>query len=168
MVALFVASPLYAGERMTREQACRTVDRYGDNPITGIWRMGGDGATIAILPVRGKTETFDIYMLDSPDMSIIPGGKTGSLRTTGETAVYDAEFKTKKFLRDKTFRFILTLGKDGILTFKSYRRDKTVSLWRLLPYMFRYTVQSHDTRPGAVDGAYKIYPSVMPSGPTLL
>ncbi|MDE7458704.1 MAG: hypothetical protein K2M77_07525, partial [Muribaculaceae bacterium] len=35
---------------LTRQEACDIIDSRGANPICGMWRIGGDGALIAILP----------------------------------------------------------------------------------------------------------------------
>lgn len=167
-IILMAMQTAVASTPMTRSEAVGIIDRRGANPVTGIWKIGGDGATVAILPVAASSGRFDIYLLDSPDMSVIPGDKIGSAVSTGETGVFDAEMISSQGLREKRQRFIMTLGTDGHLSFKSYKKGKKISLWRFIPYLFRVSVKSYDTRPESVDGAVRIYPANQPTGPTLL
>lgn len=154
---------------ITRREACEIIDARGADPLCGIWRIGGDGALVAIIPATAATARFDIYLLDSPDLSIIPGEKIGSATATGQPGTYDAELSTSpQILLKKRLRYILTLDRDGYLAFKSYKQGKKISLGRLLPYLFRVTVTDVDTRPNSVDGAVKVYPASAPQGPVLL
>lgn len=162
------AADVCGAEPMTVAQARQIIDSIGTDPLSGIWRMGPDGATVAILPVTASQGRFNIYLLDSPDMSVIPGGLIGSAASTGANGTYDAEFAgTGKFV-SKRQRFIMTLSPDGTLGFKSYKKGKKISLWRWLPYLFRFSVSDYNTRPSAVDGAVRLYPSNGPTGPILL
>lgn len=153
---------------LTRQEACDIIDSRGANPICGMWRIGGDGALIAILPEKASTARFEIYLLDSPDLSVIPGKKIGSAVTTGQPGVYDAELASSQPMLKKRQRYIFTLDRDGYLSFKSYKQGKKISLGRLLPYLFRVSVSDIDTRPSTVDGAVKIYPSTTSDKPVLL
>ena len=168
VIAMMAASAALASSAMTRSEACAIIDNRGVNPLSGIWRIGGDGATVAILPVAASSTRFDIYLIDSPDMSVIPGNKIGSAVSTGETGTFDAEMISGQGFTEKRMRYIMTLGQDGRLSFRSYKKGKKISLWRFIPYLFRFSVRNVDTRPESVDGAIKIYPDGQPSGPTLL
>ena len=164
-----ISLPGTSAYALTRREACEIIDSRGADPLCGIWRIGGDGALVAILPATASTARFDIYLLDSPDLSVIPGEKIGSAAATGQPGTYDAELSTspQSFLK-KRLRYILTLDRDGYLSLKSYKQGKKVSLGRLLPYLFRISVTDVDTRPGSVDGAVKVYPASAPQGPVLL
>lgn len=162
------AADMAAADAMTQSAAREIIDSRGADPLGGIWRIGPGGAIIAILPVAASRGQFDIYLLDSPDMSVIPGGKIGSAVSTGANGTYDAEFSGAGKLISKRQRFIITLSPDGTLAFKSYKKGKKISLWRWLPYLFRFSVSEYDTRPASVDGAVRIYPQGAYSGPTLL
>ena len=155
---------------LTRHQAREIIDNRGADPLCGIWRIGGDGALIAILPETASTARFEIYLLDSPDMSVIPGNKIGSATATGQPGIYDAELAQSQSLLKKRQRYIFTLDRDGYLSLKPYKQGKKVSLWRLLPYLFRASVSVSDinTRPASVDGAIKVYPPTTPERPILL
>ena len=166
-----VSLPATSVSALTRAQARDIIDSHGADPICGIWHIGGDGALIAIIPETASTARFDIYLLDSPDLSVIPGEKIGSAVATGQPGIYDAELSASpQSLLKKRLRYIFTLGRDGYLSLKSYKQGKKVALWRLLPYLFRarISVSDVDTRPGSVDGAVKIYPTSAPQGPVLL
>ena len=165
---LLTAICSYGAEPMTRKKARETIDLRGADPLGGIWRMGAGGATIAILPAAATRGQFDIYLLDSPDMSVIPGKKIGSVTSTGSDGTYDAEFIGQGKLMSKRERFIMTLTSDGNLNFKSYKKGRKLSLWRWLPYLYRFSVSEYDTRPTTVDGAVRLYPPGNFSGPTML
>lgn len=161
-IALFFVvvclSEVPEAEAIGRKDACRLIDSESRDPVCGIWRMGGDGAEIAILPRRGYASQFDIIVVDSPDMSVMPGTKIGSVSATGKLGTYDAQFNARKGLLNRTLRYIMTLGKDDRLQFESYKKGKKVALWRWIPYLFRVTVTDYDTRPSGADGAVRVYP----------
>lgn len=149
---------------------CAEINRYGSDPLCGIWQMGGDGATFAVIPEQGSSSRFDIVLVDSPDMSVMPGRLIGCAVTTGKTGTYDCEFfKDKgKGLLKRNKKFIIILGEDGRLTFNSYKQGKQISLWRWIPYLYRMTITDRDTRPSSADGAVRIYPEGYSSGPVVL
>ena len=74
----------------------------------------------------------------------------------------------KSVVGRKTVRCIITLGKDGRLSFEYYKQGYDVKLWRLPPYLFRVSVNRHDTRPSSVDGAVRLYPPTGQGGPVML
>lgn len=153
---------------VTQAEACRVIDNRGSDPLCGLWRMGTDGATVAILPVNASRGRFDIFLIDSPDLSAIPGRQIGSVVTTGSAATYDAEFVGAGKFRNKRQRFIITLGDDGHLSLRPYKKGKKISLWRWLPYLYRFTVSDIDTRPTNADGAVRVYPPAVNSEPVVL
>lgn len=158
-----------AAERpaVDRQSVCRTIDSSGRDPLAGIWRMGGDGATFAALPSTNQA-TLDLVILDSPDMSVIPGTPLGRATATGKPGTYDAELYGGKRQSKSKMRYIITIDEDGNLSFSPYKRGRKVALWRWIPYLFRMTVSSYDTRPGNVDGAMRLYPEGIPSSPVIL
>ena len=137
MVAAAVAvAALYcsAADKLTDSASAREIiDNRGSDPLAGIWRIGGGGATVAFLPVAAGESEFDIVILDSPDMSVIPGRTIGHAVSTGKIGVYDATMPQKSVVGRKTVRCIITLGKDGRLSFEYYKQGYAVKLWRLLP-----------------------------------
>ncbi len=167
-IAISASLTLSGAEPVSRRQAREIIDSRGTDPLTGIWKIGGDGATIAFLPRVGSTSTFDIVLLDSPDLSILPGGIIGEAVSTGRLATYDATMNVSPGTTGRKTKSILTIDKDGRLNIKPYKQGKTIKLWRWLPYLFRISVTDNNTRPDGVDGAVKIYPENLPAGPTLL
>lgn len=157
-----------AQETIGRRKACELIDSRGSDPLTGLWRMGGDGATFAVLPVEGSSTSFDIVIIDSPDMSVLPGTRFGHATTTGRSGTYDAELYGDVNPTKRKLRYILSIDDNGLLTFKSYKRGKRIALWRWIPYLFRMTVSDYNTRPEGVDGAVKLYPAGAPIGPITL
>lgn len=168
LAALTSASAVMATEPMTFASAREITDRRGVDPVTGIWRIGTDGATVAILPDAGTSGHFTVYLLDSPDYSVIPGSKIGSAVATGSPATYDAELIKKNRFADRRQRFIINLDGNGHLKFRSYTKGKQITLWRWLPYLFRMTVKDRNTRPESSDGAIRIYPENISPSPVLL
>lgn len=144
------------------------IDSRGADPLAGIWRIGSDGATVAFLPEASAQSGFDIVILDSPDMSVIPGRKIGRAAATGKIGTYDATFQQLRSPGKKSVRCIITLGKDGRLSLDYYKQGYSVRLWRLLPYLFRFSVSRNDTRPASVDGAIRMYPPTGQGGPVML
>lgn len=153
---------------MTRREAREIIDVRGSDPLSGIWQLGGDGAVIAIVPERSTTARFEIYLLDSPDMSVIPGNQIGTAVATGQPGRYDVSLDGTQNIVRKKRRFIFTIDDTGHLKINPYKQGKKVALWRLIPYMFRVSVSDVDTRPSTVDGAIKIYPPSPGQTPTLL
>lgn len=163
LLLIVTMAEMPAAQAMERREACRMIDNEGRDPICGIWRMGGDGAEIAILPRAGRSSHFDIVVIDSPDMSVMPGTHIGSITATGKLGTYDAQFEARKGLLNRTLRYILTLDKDDRMQFESYKKGKKVALWRWIPYLFRVTVSDYNTRPSGVDGAVRMYPTARSS-----
>lgn len=169
LAALFCLTSNAVNDKpVTRAEACRVIDNRGSDPLCGLWRMGTDGATVAILPVNASRGRFDIFLIDSPDLSAIPGRLIGNAVSTGSAATYDAEFAGAGKFHNRRQRFIITLGDDGHLHFKPYKKGKKISLWRWLPYLYRFTITDIDTRPTNADGAVRVYPPVTNSEPIVL
>lgn len=168
-VMTVAALPCRAADPLiSMESAKEIIDSRGADPLAGIWRFGGDGATLAFVPVAAGESEFDIIILDSPDMSVIPGQNIGRAVSTGKVGVYDATMAQNRTLGHKTVRCIITLGKDGRLSLQHYKQGYEVRLRRLLPYLFPFSVNRQDTRPGSVDGAVRLYPPTGQEGPVML
>lgn len=157
-----------AAESVGFAAAKQIIDSRGADPLAGIWRIGGGGATVAFLPSGTSASDFDIVLLDSPDLSVIPGQTIGHAAATGRIGTYDASLARTQPGNKKTVRCIITLGKDGRLSFDYYKQGYTVRLWRLIPYLFRFSVNRQDTRPSSVDGAVRIYPPTGQGDPVML
>lgn len=146
--------------------AVAMIDERGVDPLAGIWQTGGGDALIAFIPQNGNYQQFDIVLLDSHDMSVIPGRVIGHARSSNVTGTYDATFSKSSL--HKTVKVIIRMDKNLRLTFQPYKQKLSLSLWRLLPYMFRNPVKQVDTRPSGVDGAVRLYPNSAQEGPVML
>lgn len=168
LAAALMSAGLSESRNLTRQQACEIIDNTGHDVVCGLWKIGGDGATIAVLPQQGKMSTFDIVLIESPDMSVIPGEVIGELSSTGRPGVYDSSFYGKKGPVNHVVRYIMTIDKSGRMELTNYKKGKKVALWRWLPYLFRFSVTDRNTRPSGVDGAVKVYPPTTTSSMLVL
>lgn len=147
--------------RSTLARVCSMVDDGGGDPIEGVWRIAGDGAVFAVLPGEGG-DTFRLVIVDSPDMSVLPMTEFGTARRTAVAGRYDACMSASltsgaAVRRDRNL--IISLSDDGRLIFEPYKKGLKLNLWRVLPYMFRFSVAAQDTRPSDIDGAVRLYPA---------
>lgn len=147
--------------RSTLACVCAMVDDGGGDPLEGVWRIAGDGAVFAVLPGEGG-DTFRLVIVDSPDMSVLPMTEFGTARRTAVAGRYDACMSASltsgaAVRRDRNL--IISLSDDGRLIFEPYKKGLKLNLWRVLPYMFRFSVAAQDTRPSDIDGAVRLYPA---------
>jgi hypothetical protein len=56
-------------------------------------------------------------------------------------------------------KFILNHSDDGRLSFVEHKTGVKVNLWRMVPYMFRYSISTQNNRPEEMNGCIKIFPS---------
>ncbi len=135
--------------------------------IEGIWRFVDDGSVMAIerfvpdeIPDNGNA-SYRIIVVKSPTRALSPGTLMGYVSPTAKKGVYDASVYTAyDGLRGlhKKRRFCLSLGDDGLLSFTQYRQGVKLNLWRLIPYMFRYSIRYSSDRPKGLDGCVRIWP----------
>lgn len=145
-------------------------DTTPTDAIEGIWQLTDSGGRIAV--IRQDDTTFRILVVDSPDRTIFPGTIMGTAHCLAKRGHYDAEIMTSSGsgrLKSPK-RFTLRLNDDGHLSFIKINKGLRVNLWRVLPYMFRYSVREINDRQHDLDGAIKIYPRPMsiPSVPRYL
>lgn len=133
-------------------------------PIEGVW-MTSAGAYIAIR--ANGINTYEMSIIHSPDLSIAPGTVMGSAHTSGKVGMYDASiFRnfTSNGKGHRPQRLAITVDvSTGMLRFDPYKHGWRVNLRRLIPYLFRFTVQREDTRPDGLEGATRIYPTPPPT-----
>ncbi len=147
--------------RSTLARVCAMVDDGGGDPLEGVWRIAGDGAVFAVLPGEGG-DTFRLVIVDSPDMSVLPMTEFGTARRTAVAGRYDARLSASltsvaPVRHDRSL--VISLSDDGRLIFEPYKKGLKLNLWRVLPYMFRFSVAAQDTRPSDIDGAVRLYPA---------
>lgn len=153
--------------RSTLERVCAMVDDGSGDPLEGVWRIAGGGAVFAALPVEGVDDVFRLVIVDSPDMSVLPMTEFGTAACTAVAGRYDARvaasLKSGSPVR-RSHNLVITIGDDGRLIFQPYKKGLRLNLWRVLPYMFRFSLVEQNTRPGDIDGAVRIYPDGAASG----
>jgi|GEM_PF-2381651 hypothetical protein len=146
------------------------------NPLSpaGIWQFGADGAIFEIRPQNGRNGVFDLYILESPDLTVPSGALFGHMESTGTANHYDATLfkslsgKEHGINRRKTNSFIFTFDPASCsLSIRPYKRGTRVNILRWIPYLFRLSVDRSDSRPAGIDGARRLAP-VSPNYPVVL
>lgn len=131
---------------------------------TGVWQKLPAGAFFTISAVPGNKDEFRMEMLYSDDLTIAPGTYFGTMRRTAKPGVYDATLllnprdngRSRSKQRRRTFT--IDLSPEGTMNFVQYTKGLRVNFARLLPYLFRFSVTSTDTRPQGLDGARRVAP----------
>ena len=133
--------------------------------LEGAWMLTEDRTSIAI--VRTGAMTYNVLAGTSHDLSIKPGTVIGTLTLSGKDGLYDLKL-ARSFRRDGTpsryAHMAVKVNDTGdIFHFISYRRGLRVDLRRLIPYLFRVSVTSSDTRPEGLNGAHRLWPTPAPT-----
>lgn len=140
------------------------MSRQPLDPLEGIWELTADGAVVAIERepslMRKSTATYRITALSMPDRSVAPGTLMGRAASTANARKFDAAIYTKIIdgRLQSPANFIISLSDDDRLSLTHYRHGIRLNLWRMVPYMFRYSVHSIDERPKGTDGMVRLYP----------
>lgn len=134
--------------------------------IEGLWRFPASGTEIAILGDRSagshtEPEIYRILLVRSDNRSLRPGTLMGLITPAAKQGEYDARIYTSNVgstLTNKK-RFTLSLSDaDATLRFRQHKGPLTVNLWRLLPYLWRYTITPTNERNKEADGCRRIFP----------
>ncbi len=163
LVRVPATSPVSQGyglvDSVSAKMSLRSLD-----PIEGIWELTSDGAVVAIerepTTTRGATTTYRITAISMPDRSVAPGTLMGRAASTANARKFDSLIYTN--VTDGKLRspagFIITISDDDRLSLFHYRQGVKFNLWRMVPYMFRYSVSTIDERPKGIDGMVRLYP----------
>lgn len=163
LVRVPATSPVSQGyglvDSVSAKMSLRSLD-----PIEGIWELTSDGAVVAIerepATTRGATTTYRITAISMPDRSVAPGTLMGRAASTANARKFDSLIYTN--VTDGKLRspagFIITISDDDRLSLFHYRQGVKFNLWRMVPYMFRYSVSTIDERPKGIDGMVRLYP----------
>lgn len=163
LIELPVTSTVSPGYGLADSISAR-MSRQPLAPLEGIWELTADGAIVAIerepSPMRKSTATYRITALSMPDRSVAPGTLMGRAASTADARKFDTTLYTKVIdgKLQSPANFIITLSDDGRLSLSHYRHGLRFSLWRMVPYMFRYSVRAIDERPKGTDGMVRLYP----------
>ncbi len=147
------------------EEMKRRIDNLGPVPIEGLWQFTGDGAVIAVERSQADIEpdalpySYNIIMVEPVDDKVVAGALIGRLKATALASSFDCTlFTDPDNPRSRTRRFTVKMTDEGHLSFVKVKSGTTVSLWRLIPYLFRVTVVKRAGRDPNLDGAIRIYP----------
>lgn len=130
------------------------------DPVEGIWRVAGEKSLIGIRP--SGPDRYELVSIDCEAPAVLPGTVIGYASATARPRTYDADIFTKIYdgVLRKSSRFLISVSDDGNrFTLRQYRQGKTLRLWRLIPYLFRYSISSVDTRPEDLDGCIRVWPA---------
>ena len=140
----------------------------------GIWQAGAGGALCEGRQRSGVEGVYDLFIVESPDLSITPGTPFGQMKHTGSGQNYDAELlhdpagALRAGAVKRTRRYIFTLAEGGAsLSMRPYEKGKRINILRWLPYLFRLSVSDVNTRPRDIDAATRIYPAPVPQTITI-
>ena len=124
--------------------------------VSGRWRLTSGGAEIEIAQTPAKAGSYVIRYVDGPDMSIPPGKEIGEMHSTPTPGRFLAHMRSNPArAHSKRRSLIVTLKSEGSLSFQPYRSGMSISLWRLLPYLFRVTVVQPGQQPAETEGAVR-------------
>lgn len=144
----------------------RQISEYPLHHIEGIWRFPASGTEIAIVGdrsggIHADPDIYRIIVVRSDNRSLRAGTLMGLITPAAKQGEYDARIYTSNVGSTLTNRkrFTLTLSDaDATLRFRQHKAPLSVNLWRLLPYLWRYTVYPTTDREKEADGCRRIYP----------
>lgn len=129
------------------------------DPLEGDWQVNGGGASLRFETGAYRDGSLDIVWLDGPALDIAPGTRVGSAVPGAGAGVYDCRMEACPGPSGKRSRatFVLRLGPDAdSFVLEPYRRNRRISLRRLLPYLFRVAVIERSDRPSGLDGGRRL------------
>lgn len=158
-------APLGGFDRM--EEVTARIAESGPHRIEGVWRFPDSGTTVAIERVNAAgalpgATTYRMVVVRSANRSIRPGTLIGILAPSAKSEVFDARMYTSSLLAGRLNspkRFSITLSENNThLVFKQVKSKYSFNFWRMLPYMFRYSVRSNANTGKAPQGCVKVFP----------
>lgn len=135
--------------------------------IEGIWRFPATGQTIVIERDDRDAMRFRVVSGVSQAMAgiesgvllgyIVPTAKSGTFDATLGEIDSDGSARSGNVSKSRATRFTLDLT-GARLSFTPVKRGLKVNLWRLFPYMFRFSVRAYDDRRKGLDGCIRLWP----------
>lgn len=147
--------------------------------IEGLWRFAADGGRVAIerRQLRAGAAGASVYamvVVESPDRAVRPGTVMGYLVATARADTYIGQIYTDMtdrgtaLCRPRDITLRLT-DSESRFAIEPIEKGLKINLWRLLPYMFRWSVKYVDQTPRDLDGCVRLYPAATePSEPRYL
>lgn len=134
--------------------------------IEGVWQFPSTGVKIAIRISDGfapdnTAPVYDMILIESPNRAMRPGTVMGLISPMAKRGDYEARIYTSSVGSTLTMpkKFTLTLADDdSSLTFRQHKSAFSVNLWRLLPYLWRYTIHPNHQDRRDNNGCVRIYP----------
>lgn len=131
------------------------------SPIVGEWQLTGGGARLRFADAPGNDGTFEIIWVDGPDLSIEPGTIVGYAVASPNVGVYDCAVTLDprgRGDRKRYARFVIKIDAETAdsFTFAPYEQKVKFSIKTLLPYWWRRSFKTVDTRPANLDGAFRV------------
>lgn len=149
------------------------IERFGNRsllPIEGVWKWNS-GAMVVI--EENGSGRITVTLIDSPDPTVDTPLVIGTGNFGGTDKTYNLELVTngKTAERRKNSgkaKFVAKITDSGRLSLTPYSTRLRVNAWRLLPYLFRFSVTSNK-EPNGLDGAIRIWPPLgSPEFPVIL
>lgn len=147
------------------------------HPVEGLWEFPADGGMVAVercALIAGGTRQYRMVVVSVANRALLPGTVLGTFAATAQANVYDGQFFTALSADGMTptspRQAILELdGETSRLSMRRVRKGLTVNLWRLLPYIFRFSVTRRDDSPRNLDGWIRLFPPpAVPAEPRYL
>ena len=158
---------------MTADAARAAIGESRAGRAEGIWQATADGALVALIggdapglwrdaaDSDGYSATRRLLMVivDSPRPGMRPGTVMGWASPAATPGKWDARIFTRTDGRElhTPRRFTLTLADDNHITFTPASSGIKISLWRMMPYIFRAGVRE-TAPPDGLDGLLRLWP----------
>lgn len=153
------------------------IEESAASAIEGIWQTTTDGAKVAI--IKGSIPSAErpqgagaldgqlIVILDSPRPSIATGTVMGWALPSAKTGRWDAWIFTDMQGRELSDprRFTLAAEDDTHLQMIPVHKGISLTLWKMIPYMFRRGISETDDREKGLDGMIRLWPPSPTSPP---
>lgn len=153
-------------QNFSRSKLIDSLRKLPLHHIEGIWRFPATGVEVAIVrdnrSQRASADLYRMILLDSENRATRPGTVMGLITPAATPGEYDARIYTSalgsSLILPKNFTLTLS-NDDSSLRFKQHKSAITVNLWRLLPYLWRYTIYPTNRSDQHSDGCYRIFPN---------
>lgn len=139
-------------------------------PIEGVW-LWNSGAMVSI--DADSKGGIVLTLVDCPDPLVETPAVIGSGVYAGAADTYNIDLKTmsdavSKKTKIRSVKYVAKLINNSRLSLTPYSTSIKISPWRLIPYMFRFSL-SKEKAPSGIDGAIKIWPPLgSPEFPVVL
>lgn len=138
------------------------IDNGRGSAIEGIWRLTASGATIAVTARPDMPNGYDVLLLDGSDPAVKPYTVIGQAVEGAEAGHYDMQLHSRPGdLRSRKQQFIVSPVEGRSATrmrLSAYKTGFRISFWRLIPYLYRVSVERQNNRPTDHDGMQRLYP----------